>query len=186
MLESRLLSSFPNYRLEDRSVEIAEIPSWVWGLMILLLLVPMLVYFSIWGFATMKGIEWRWLYYSLVFLVLHELTHAITWKLTSKLPWNAFSFGIQWKTVTPYCHSNKPMSVVAYRIGAFMPLIVTGLLPWLVSLIGGFPELALASSLLISGAGGDIYIIWSIRDLPPEVLVQDHDSRAGCLVLWPE
>ena len=185
MQESRLLSAYPNYKLEDRSVEIAEIPLWVWGLMILLLLIPMLVFVPIWGVESLQEIEWQWLYISLGLLVLHEVTHAVTWKLVSKLPWGAFSFGVQWKTLTPYCHSEEPMSVVAYRIGALMPLIVTGILPWLISLIGGYPELALASSLLISGAGGDIYIIWSIRDLPHEVLVQDHDSRAGCFVLWP-
>ena len=186
MQSSRLEETYPTYSIEDRSVEVLDIPLWTWLLMVLLIIFPLVFYMGVWGMRNLATIEWLWLVYTFALLVLHELTHAVAWKLASGLPWKALTFGVQWKTLTPYCHSKEPMPVLAYRIGACMPLIVTGIVPWVMSMIGGDPELAMAASLLISGAGGDIYILWSIRDLPADALVQDHDSRAGCLVLWPK
>lgn len=186
MIETRISETYPKYILEDRSVAIPQIPGWVWGLMLALIVAPMLIFTGIWGREYMADLEWEWLLITLILLLLHEGTHAVAWKVASKLPWKVFSFGVQWKTLTPYCHSKEPMPVNAYRIGAITPLIVTGLIPWIISLVQGDADLALASALLISGAGGDIYILWSIRDLPEYVMVQDHDTRAGCLVLWPK
>ena len=57
--------------------------------------------------------------------------------------------------------------------------------PFIIGLIINDGGLVIAASFLISGAGGDIYILRSIKDLPAANLLQDHDSNAGCLVLWP-
>ena len=181
----QLIERYPEHRLEDRSVAIAEIPLWVWVMMIGLLIVPIVIFAWVWPNRASFDFGWIWMIWTLALLLIHEGTHAVAWKLSSGLPWSAFSFGFQWKTLTPYCHSSEPMYVRPYRIGAIMPLVVTGLLPWFVSMAIGDYDLALASSLLISGAGGDLYILWSLRDLPASVLVQDHHTKAGCVVLWP-
>ena len=182
---SSFQESYRDYRLEDRSVAMTAIPGWVFGMMLGLLALPAVVFWAVWPAKTYFDSSWSWLVWSLILMILHESTHAVAWKLASGLPWKRFTFGIQWKTLTPYCHSLAPMPVKAYRIGAITPLIVTGLLPWFVSLTMGRFDLAVASALLISGASGDIYILWSLRDLPQGVLVQDHDTKAGCVVLWP-
>ena len=177
---------YPRHTIEDRSIAIQELPGWVWGMSVLLIVLPLILY-ALLAPGPLPGMDlnWHWLWMTLLLLVLHEGTHAVAWKYASRLPWRAFTFGIQWKTVTPYCHSTTPMKVRAYRIGALMPLIVTGLLPWLLALYLGNDDLGVAASILISGAAGDLYILWSIRDLSPSVLVQDHDARAGCIVLYP-
>ena len=180
-----LLEHYPGHRLEDRSVAIPEIPAWVWWMMIGLLVLPAAVFAGVWAWRIGFDPGWGWLVWTLGLMLLHEGVHAVAWKLASGLPWGAFTFGIQWKMLAPYCHSAAPMPARAYRIGAAMPLFVTGLLPWAVGLALGDWDLALAASLLISGAGGDLYTLWSIRDLPDDVLVQDHQVRAGCVVLWP-
>ncbi len=179
-----LQAKYPEYHLEDRSVAIASLPLWVWGLTLVLAAVPM-VLFAILSSVPAFDLSWYWLGFTLILLLLHEGTHALAWKYASGLPWSSFTFGVQWKTATPYCHSTAPMLVQPYRIGAIMPLIVTGILPWLVSLLMGNAELAMASAILISGAAGDLYILWSIKDLPREVLLQDHNTQAGCIALWP-
>lgn len=174
-----------SFSVEDRSVPIEGIPAWVWGVMLLMFAIPFIVYILFWGVSGIGLSSWNWLWFTIVLLLLHEGTHAIAWKFASGLPWSTFSFGIQWKTVTPYCHSSEPMPSRAYRIGAMTPLVVTGIIPWLLSLWIADGELALASAMLISGAGGDIYVTWAIRDVPEDVMVQDHESQAGCLVFWP-
>lgn len=174
-----------NFSVEDRSVPITEIPGWVWGLMIMMIIIPFGIYLLVWGLGGIGLANWKWLWYTIILLLMHEGTHAVAWKFASGLPWSAFSFGVQWKTVTPYCHCDQPMPAKAYRIGAMAPLVVTGILPWVWSMWIGDPDLALASAMLISGAGGDIYVTWAIRDVPKDIQVQDHDSQAGCLVFWP-
>ncbi len=179
-----LATAYPGYRIEDRSVAIASLPSWVWILSLVLVIIPIALYLLITGAGF--DLQWKWLAYTFGLLLLHEGTHAVAWKYASGLPWSSFTFGVQWKTVTPYCHSTAPMPVTAYRIGAAMPLIFTGMLPWLISFITLDTELAFAGAILISGAAGDLYILHAIRDLPADVLLQDHDTQAGCVVLWPE
>lgn len=173
------------YSVEDRSVPVEGIPGWVWILMVALMILPFGIYLLTWGTDNIGLSNWSWLWYTVLLLLMHEGTHAVAWKLASGLPWSAFSFGVQWKTATPYCHCDQPMPSKAYRIGAMSPLIVTGIVPWILAMWIGDGNLALASAMLISGAGGDIYITWAIRDVPEEILVQDHDSQAGCLIFWP-
>ena len=183
MITEQLAEAYPDYEIEDRSVAIAALPTWVWVLALALVVIPLILYRIIGG-SLSTG--WLWLVWTLVLLLMHEGTHAVAWKLASGLPWSSFKFGIQWKTVTPYCHSIHPMGVQPYRIGAAMPLLLTGILPWIIGYILRDAELILASAVLISGAAGDIYILWAIRDLPDHVLLQDHDTQAGCVALWPK
>ena len=179
-----LAALYPGYRLEDRSVAIAELPGWVWMLTLVLAVIPIAIFMLI--SPSSLNLGWQWILIMFALLLMHEGTHAVAWKLSSGLPWSSFTFGVQWKTVTPYCHSVKPMDVRAYRIGAIMPLIVTGIIPWVFGLIMDDADWAIASAVLISGAGGDLYILWSIKDLPDGVMLQDHDEQAGCIALWPE
>ncbi len=183
MITTTLSEQYPEYRIEDRSVPLTKLPGWVWVLTLVLLVVPLGIYMM---FYWPLNLGWMWLTWALVLILLHEGIHAVAWKLASGLTWSMFTFGILWKTLTPYCHCKAPMPARPYRIGAIMPFIVTGLLPWGISLTTGDAELAVASALLISGAGGDLYVLWSVRDLPDTVLLQDHDAQAGCVVLWPE
>lgn len=179
-----LAVKYPGYRIEDRSVAIAALPMWVWVLAIALIIIPIILFELL--THTISNLGYLWLFWTLGLLIAHEGTHAVAWKLASGLPWSSFTFGVQWKTVTPYCHSIEPMGVNAYRIGAISPLIVTGIIPWIVAFYTGDVELGMAAAVLISGAAGDLYILWSIRDLPDDALLQDHDTQAGCIVLWPE
>ncbi|MBI5958553.1 MAG: DUF3267 domain-containing protein, partial [Chloroflexi bacterium] len=62
-------------------------------------------------------------------LIAHELLHAVGWMLAGGFGWDQVSFGIDRKTLSPYTHIHAPMPARAYRIGAVLPGIVTGLLP---------------------------------------------------------
>jgi hypothetical protein len=45
--------------------------------------------------------------------------------------------------------------------------------------------LVLLGGLFILAAGGDFLILWSIRGVDKDALVEDHPTRAGCYVLQP-
>ena len=70
-------------------------------------------------------------------IVIHELIHGISWVIFGRKPFSAIKFGFQWKTFTPYAHLKEPVDVNAYRLGAFMPGLILGILKYILSLIVG-------------------------------------------------
>ena len=115
-------------------------------------------------------------------LVAHELLHAAGWMLAGRLGWNQVSFGIDRQTLSPYAHMHAPMSARAYRIGAVLPGIGTGLLPLLIGWISGIGPITLLGTFMLVGAVGDLIILWVIRHVPAQRLVRDHPVKAGCWV----
>ena len=115
-------------------------------------------------------------------VVAHEVLHVWAWRLAGRVPPETVRLGFQWKTMTPFAHCTVPMASRAYRIGAMTPGIVLGVLPALVGLALGHGALFLFGLLFTLAAGGDGLILWLLRDVPPDRLVEDHPERAGCLV----
>ncbi|MCA9893417.1 MAG: DUF3267 domain-containing protein [Anaerolineae bacterium] len=192
---TRILHDTPNpigpvpagYQAVDYTVELEALPPWVLWSGLLLMVVPVIPFIlwhgwnAFWGhFAIVPSIIGF-----VVLIVAHELVHAIGWKLTSGLPWRRFRFGVLWRVLAPYCHAKDPMALTPYRIGAVLPLFVTGLLPWVIGLVQADATLTVVGAMLISGAIGDIYVLWVLRDLPATALVQDHPSKAGCIAYLP-
>ncbi len=116
-------------------------------------------------------------------IVSHEVLHALAWKAAGGMPWNDVRLGFQWKTLTPYAHSRVPMTARAYRIGAATPGVILGLVPSTASLVTGDGFWLLFGVLFTIAAGGDALILWLLRGVPSLRLVQDHPTRAGCLVM---
>ena len=118
----------------------------------------------------------------LVFIVVHELIHGITWACFTEKGWKNISFGFNWKGMMPYCHCDVPLSVRQYIIGALMPLIILGILPLIVSYILPYSIIHFIAIVNILSACGDILIVWKIRKEPKENLVYDHPTEPGCII----
>lgn len=175
----------PGYR--DVSVPLTQIASSGLGLSIGLFVLPLLPYWALYGFGPFWGEVFgaNWLLLlglTLVLIVAHEAVHAIGWKFAGQLDWSQLTFGFAWKTLSPYCHSKAPMTAQAYRIGALLPLILTGILPWVIGLVRADAALTFISAIMISAAIGDLMVVWIIRQVQPTALVLDHPSNAGCYV----
>lgn len=156
---------------------------------LLLLALPLLLFALRWGggplwdsAAGLGGLA-RTLGGFTLLIVAHELVHTAGWVVCGRLPLRAIRFGLDAKTLSPYARALVPMRARAYRIGAALPLLLTGVLPWLVALARGDGLLALLGALLISGAVGDLLVLWAIRAVPADARVLDHPTSAGCYVL---
>jgi hypothetical protein len=125
------------------------------------------------------------LIFAAVFLagvVLHELVHGVAWKLASGKPWSAISFGFNVAGLTPYAHCSEPMKARAYRIGAFAPALLLGILPATIGLLSGNAWPFVYGILFLVAAAGDFLILWLLRGVPGDRQVEDHPTRAGCYV----
>ena len=133
--------------------------------------------------------EWNFLLLLLIIIlgvIVHEVVHGVAWAIAGRKPWASIKFGFQVKTLTPYCHITEPLEVNAYRIGAVMPGLVVGILPYIYSLTSGDMNWLWFSLVHTSAAGGDWLILWLIRHVKAGSLVEDHPSQAGCYVLEGE
>ncbi len=116
-------------------------------------------------------------------ILVHEFIHGLTWAVSAKIGIANIKFGFQLKSLTPYAHSKLPMKTNAYRIGAAMPILLMGVLPYLFALISN-SSYAIGFGLFFSFvASGDIMILWLIRKLPGYQLIQDHPSKGGVILL---
>jgi hypothetical protein len=136
----------------------------------------------------MEGLKPTWSTATLIIAVLlgvvvHEMIHGISWVIFGRKSFSAVRFGIQWKTFTPYAHLTEPVEVNAYRLGAFMPGFVLGILTYSLSLVLGNGDLFWFSLVHTSAAGGDWLVLWLIRHVKAGLQVEDHPTQAGCYVL---
>jgi hypothetical protein len=116
-------------------------------------------------------------------ILIHELIHMFAWALFANKSLSAFKLGFQWKSLTPYAHCKEPMDILPYRIGSFAPGLLLGILPWIISLFTGDILLFFFGFLYTTAAGGDFLILWIIRNLRPNTLVEDHPTNAGCYII---
>ena len=118
-------------------------------------------------------------------VVAHELVHGISWSLFCKKGFRSIKFGVIWKYLTPYCHCKEMLEARHYRIGALMPAIIVGLVPYFISLLTGNTGLFLFGLFFTFGAGGDFLILWMLRKTQKHTLVKDHPTKIGCIVYHP-
>lgn len=134
------------------------------------------------GFNDLFEPVWEFLLLFVGGVVVHEALHGIAWRWAGAAP-GSVRFGFQWKTLTPYAHSTAAMTARAYRIGAVTPGFVLGLVPALVGLVLGWGATFWFGLLFTLAAGGDALILWLLRGVSGDRLVEDHPSKPGCLVL---
>jgi hypothetical protein len=121
----------------------------------------------------------------LIGVVVHEWLHGIVWAIAAGRPFSSIAFGIQWKTLTPYAHSKEPMKAGPYRAGALAPFVGTAVLPAIYALASGNGAVLAATLFFGAVCGGDLVILWLLRRVRMDDLVQDHPKRGGCTVLRP-
>jgi hypothetical protein len=169
----------------DLSVPIEKLMGPIAGYGLLLMVLPVLFFmiFHGWRALTDGFRPLILLLLLIIFTLAHEGFHAVGWKYWGELPWRAIKLGIMWEALAPYAHATQPMRVDAYRLGTVLPGIMTGLVPYVMTLVIGNGVMVIVSAVMISGAIGDLYVLWLIRELPPDAMVMDHPKNVGCVVV---
>ncbi len=127
-------------------------------------------------------LPWYFLPIFAVGIIVHELIHAFSWMFAGKLSFSQMKFGFQLKTLTPYAHCTVPIKKSAYVFGTVMPAVLLGFLPFAFSLYAGNGWILIIAVLFTFAAAGDFLIIWLIRSVAWNALVEDHTENAGCFV----
>ena len=126
-------------------------------------------------------LRWESLLPTLVLgIPLHEFIHGATWAVAGRKTLRDIHFGFQWKSLAPYAHLKVPVQAGAYRAGAIMPALILGLMPYLIGIASGSAWFTTFGLFYIFAAGGDLVVLWLLRNVDGDTLVEDHPSRAGC------
>ncbi|TDE18240.1 DUF3267 domain-containing protein [Dyadobacter psychrotolerans] len=169
---------------------ISPVKAQVYSLIPTIILIPVMLlpFHLIWKIDLnhLKTNLFSYTMYGLAMLVtgtlIHELIHGLTAVWYAKVRWKNIKFGFHWQSLTPYFHSELPMTAAKYRIVVIMPLIILGIIPYLVSLLNGSGWLLTFGMIFTFAACGDLMIIWMMRKLKAEENVRDHPSEVGLIV----
>jgi hypothetical protein len=116
-----------------------------------------------------------------VSIVIHEALHGLGFVLGGRVARRDLRFGV--KGVSVYAHCTVPIAVSAYRFATVLPGVVLGLVPGLAGIALGNAWLTVFGSLMCIAALGDVLILWLLRSVPKDALVEDHPTAPGCRVL---
>lgn len=172
----------------DLSISMREAGTRSLWIALLLMGIQSAVFIDTHGYQPIPGDANLLLYGFLLFfgIFIHEAIHVLAWMLFAGKSLKAFRIGFQWKSLAPYAHCSEPMGILPYRLGSFAPGLLLGLLPWVVSLFTGDVLLFIYGWLYTTAAGGDFLILWILRNVKANTLVEDHPTRAGCYVMESE
>jgi hypothetical protein len=171
---------------EDRSISLLKANLIATVALIPVLLIGVGLFSLLWGPGRYTfEMTWAALGVFIVGIVVHELLHGVGWQLAMQTENAAVHYGIKWQALTPYAHLTGPIHLGAYRVGTWLPGVVLGLLPLALGLALGASDLLTFGVTFTWSAAGDFMVLWSLRDLPPDVRVEDHPDRAGARVLRP-
>ncbi|HEU5170913.1 MAG TPA: DUF3267 domain-containing protein [Gemmatimonadales bacterium] len=129
------------------------------------------------------GHTWLWIGALVVGVAGHELLHGLAWAAASGQPLRVIRFGVNWRALAPHARCTVPLPASAYRFGAAAPGVVLGIIPALAGSSTGHGGVAAFGWFMTLAAGGDFVVLWLIRNLPGSTMLQDHPTRAGCVVL---
>ncbi|HHT83726.1 MAG: DUF3267 domain-containing protein [Christensenellales bacterium] len=117
-------------------------------------------------------------------IFMHEGLHALGFMLFGKAKPKDIKFGLAPKQGMLYCACSKPMTASSYMGALILPVLVTGIIPFvIVTVLGNFMWVILFS-VMISGGAGDFVMFDSVRKLKPSQLIMDHPKAPAYYLIY--
>lgn len=120
----------------------------------------------------------------LVGLVCHEGLHALSAIVFAGKKKEDIAFGANFKQMMLYCHVKSPIKNWQYQVLLLVPIIVTGIIPLIISVLFGNIFLVVAFSLLVSGGAGDIIMFSSLTKHDKNQLILDHAEAPAYYLVY--
>lgn len=119
-------------------------------------------------------------------LVAHEGIHGLSAMLFGKCHRSDLVFGANVKQLILYCHVAKPLTVSQYMAMLLPPVIITGVIPLVISAFFGNIFLIIVFALLVSGGSGDLIMFFSLVKHDKKQLILDHPTAPAYYLVYPE
>lgn len=141
------------------------------------------VYYLINGGYNILEEPWK-IYFIIVSMVIvgfaiHELLHGIVLSKFSKKSLKEIEYGLDEELLKPYCICKEKISIKGHIINRAIPIIITGLVPYIISLIIGNFFIMVSSLCLIFFCGIDLIVILTIKKEDNSKLISDEGRQSG-------
>jgi hypothetical protein len=166
----------------------------IFGLIVLVVAVPFfgIPFYFVWaekfaGFGAIYPLSAIYLLLFFPLVVIHELIHGMFFSLFSNNKFRSVKFGIMpaQKLFTPYCHCSEKLKIKHYRIALLMPLLITGIIPTIISLFFGNALLFFWGIIGIMAGSGDLLIFFKTIKEKKNSWIFDHPTEAGYFIYRP-
>lgn len=116
---------------------------------------------------------------SILFSVIHEIIHFLTFAIVRKGQFNDISIGFDIKNLNFYTLCSKHLRAIEYIYVLASPLIILGVIPYIIGLLSHNIYIASVGLFMIQGGAGDIIYIFLIKNLPFNTKIKTHDLYYG-------
>lgn len=116
---------------------------------------------------------------SIVGFAIHEILHGIILSFYSKKSFKDIEYGTDEEFLKPYCICKVGISVKEHKINRIIPIIATGLMPYIIALITSNFFLMIGSLVLICFCGIDLIVVLRLRREKNETIITDETREAG-------
>lgn len=174
-----------NIHITEDEVEIPILEICKYGMMVSILPIILLffVYYFIRGTYDFLSSPWTTYFITLAIFIglfaLHELVHGIAYYVYNGRDFKSIHFGTDEEYLKPYCKCYKSIDVNKFIISKLAPIIISGVIPYILSVIFGNFFLMLASLLTIFSCGVDIILVMEIRKHKEIKKIKDNDVSYG-------
>ena len=172
-----------NYEKKDISIAVEKLCKK--GFFIILPIVAILLgaYYFIHGWYDWSVQPWTD-YFIIMGMVIvgyaiHEFIHALGWVKYSEGKWKSMVYGYDPNYLKPYLHPVEGIKIKQYIIIKILPLIITGLIPYIIGMALGNFHITVGGICLIGMCGVDIATVIKLmkEDKDNYILSNDNPSK---------
>lgn len=185
-------------------INIDEIPKISLRILLTLLLIVFLPYITLYGSELENEIQvlrqlFEYSFFSFLFrmvwvptlfiliailgIILHEAIHALFFSFFLPSRFQGVKFGFNEQYGIPFVHIKEPITVLGFRVGAIMPLVILGIIPVILGFFyGSFGPTAFGALFTIS-ASGDLLLVLKTRGISSDQRLKDMSDKIGFEIL---
>ena len=179
------------YEKHEKIMSIAQIYLYAFLLMTLPCALCFLGYIAVWG------VDWAfadyndtlnyfllYLIYSVFFVLGNQLTRAVVIALFCEGKFKSAELHFNWKSLMINCRCKEILSVRQLRTLLIAPIVVTGIIPFAVSLVVGYSPLMLAGITMILGEGASLALLIMTMKLKKNDLAEEPPPPQYGMIIY--
>lgn len=112
-------------------------------------------------------------------IILHEAIHALFYSFFLPSRFQGVKFGFNEQHGIPFVHIKEPITVLGFRVGAIMPLVLLGIIPAVLGMYFGSLGLTAFGALFTISASGDLLLIARTKGIPIDQKLKDLPDKIG-------
>lgn len=161
------IEELEGYNKKDKTISVSKICKKGFFTILPAFVIGIVLYYIIHGWYDWSKQPWTDYFINLaifvVGFVIHEGIHYVLSYVYSDKDKSSIVFGTDSNYLKTYCYTTKALTIKQYRTLLLLPLLITGLLPYLIGIIIGSFHMVIASSCLIGMCGVDVSLLLMFR-----------------------